>query len=289
MAFADEREGKMAMRTIGAGRWMANLVLAAVAAAAALAPAQARDASPLRALTTADESRDWDGVGRIELGGDGFCTGALISERLVLTAAHCLYGKSEGRLLPAAEMTFLAGWRDGRAAAHREVRRAIPHPRFDPSADLMGVLRYDLALLELSHPIRNGQIGAFATRNSPREGYEIGVVSYAHDRADRPALQEVCEVIGSDEGFLVMSCEADFGSSGAPVFVNDDGRPAIVSVISAKAQLRGRKVSLGSDLAQPLAELMALLARGDGVFHRDIPPVTGQTGTSAAGAKFLRP
>jgi V8-like Glu-specific endopeptidase len=268
--------------------------LAAVALTAGLAgPGLADGPSPLRALTTADESRGWDGVGRIDLGDGGFCTGALISERLVLTAAHCLFDKDTARPLPPGQITFLAGWRDGVAAADRQVRRAVPHPEFDPAVELTGEIRHDIALLELDHPIRNGAIGAFPTNPGLEAGREVGVVSYAHDRSERPALQEVCQILGREQGYLVMSCDADFGASGAPVFAWQDGRPTIVSVVSAKAQVRDQKVSLGSDMGPALDELRALVAASDGVFRRHAVTTRGRIDTAggrdSTGAKFLRP
>ena len=44
----------------------------------------------LETLSTADASKGWEAVGRINIGRSAFCTGTLISPVLVLTAAHCL-------------------------------------------------------------------------------------------------------------------------------------------------------------------------------------------------------
>lgn len=178
------------------GQFAGRIVLAAMIAAGCVSGAAASGATGLRALVTGDEGRDWDGVGRLELGDGAFCTGALISEKLVLTAAHCVYDKYSGKLLSPEGIRFLAGLRDGRAAADRSVRRILPHPGFDPNADLMGEIRHDIAVLELDHPIRNGQIAAFDIHGQLTPGRQIGVVSYAHDRSEHPAVQEVCEVIG---------------------------------------------------------------------------------------------
>ena len=247
----------------------------------------------LRTLVTRDDGRGWEAVGRIDIGGGSFCTGTLIAADLVLTAAHCLFEPETGRRHDASEIRFLAGWRGGNASAYRDIRRAVVHPDFDfGGKKQITRVAHDLALLELSQPIRSTSVTPFATRTQPRKGAEVGVVSYAHNRAESPALQEVCHVLARRGGTLVLSCSVDFGSSGAPIFEMVAGRPEIVSVVSAKAAAGGQPVALGTALQGPLSDLRAALASGDGVFHRAESPVRRLTiGASrdATGAKFLRP
>ena len=69
-------------------RWMSLSLMAIVVTSAAFA----QDAQ-LRRLETTNAGRAWEAVGRLDMDGIGFCTGALIAPNLVLTAAHCLFDK----------------------------------------------------------------------------------------------------------------------------------------------------------------------------------------------------
>ncbi|MDT8857133.1 trypsin-like serine protease [Paracoccaceae bacterium Fryx2] len=257
-------------------------------------PGRAQE-SPLRQLATGDDSRGWEGVGRLNLGRKGFCTGALIATDLVLTAAHCLFDKVTGARIDPSEIEFLAGWRNGRAAAYRGVRRAVAHPEYVYGGhEKLVRVAYDIALIQLDQPIRLPSITPFETDPRPAKGDEVGVVSYAQDRAEAPSLQEVCHVLGRQPGVLVLSCNVDFGSSGAPIFSVRDGVARVVSVVSAKAVVDGRQVALGTALEAPLEALRAELAgSSDGVFQRVIPGARllsgSQTAGQTGGAKFLRP
>ncbi|WP_082135105.1 serine protease [Puniceibacterium sp. IMCC21224] len=242
-------------------------------------------------MESAEDGRNWEAVGRLEIAGEAFCTGALIEPGLVLTAAHCLFNPETGARVPADQMQFLVGWRNGRAAAYRRVRRAEPHPDYDyRSATDADRVRVDVALLELQHPVRNGSIVPFETDHRPENGDRVGVVSYAHNRSEAPSLQEICDVKAQQRGVLILTCQVDFGSSGSPVFSFDTGTPRIVSVVSAKAEANGEPVSLGTTLEIPIALIKEVLARKDGL------AATGITGVSRVGAiprntgaKFITP
>jgi len=241
-------------------------------------------------LDTGADGRGWEGVGRLDIQGKGFCTAALIDVHLILTAAHCIFDDS-GRQIDASRFTFSAALRNGRAEATRGVQSLTAHPDyvFNGPTALTSTVAVDIAVLRLDQPIRRARVQPFPIADRPRVGDEVGIVSYGRGRAEVPSLQEVCAVTGQQTGVVIMTCDVDYGSSGSPVFMIKDGRTSIVSVVSAMTQWNGQKVSLGTSLGAPLR---ALLAHYNGI--GPARPGGAQRLISIGernetGAKFVRP
>ena len=195
------------------------------------------------------DARQWGAVGRLDILDGGFCTATLIDKTHILTAGHCVFNAETGELADPDNMEFHANWRDGQANIYRRIRRVVVHPDYAFSGDPgLGRVGFDIAVLELRGPIYGGQIQPLALSDGPTQGAEIGIVSYAHTGGEAPSLQRGCNVLNQQNGAYVMSCQVDYGSSGAPVFRFDTSPPQIISVVSAMATLGDTPVSLGASI-----------------------------------------
>jgi protease YdgD len=248
----------------------------------------------LRRLTLRSDVLGWEAVGRLDMGRKGFCTGALVAGDLVLTAAHCLFDSDTGQRVDPRELVFRAGLRDGVAIAERRGLRAVAPADYDYlSNDTRTRIRHDLALLQLEAPITIADADPFRTDSLAPAARTVSVVSYARGREEALSRQGTCRITGRGEGLVAFDCDVTFGSSGAPVFQERDGRLRIVSVISSVADTSDGRRSIGMELPRLVADLTAALRSGRGVWPEEAGAVNRRLkvgdGSSDGSSRFLRP
>lgn len=206
----------------------------------------ASEGAPLELLFGADDrrimdsaDRPWRAIGTLLTPG-GRCTGTLVANALVLTAAHCVSAYVEGRI-EASDVMFLAGYQDGSAFAVARATRIVPASnrplQWNPNGDVSD----DWAFVVLDQPI-GAETGTIPILELGDDDLDLAVryqtaVTQAGYSADIPESltgHEGCRLLAaSPGGWVDHDCDIVPGDSGSPLMVERDGRLQIIAVATA--------------------------------------------------------
>lgn len=216
-----------------------------------------------------------------------FCSGTLISRRVVLTAAHC----AEAALPEEIDVFF--GPRDDGPGARRALRRANLHPQWDPYAG------FDLALLELVEdapsdvaPVPHlpgslglaqrdmGEVLTFAGYGLTEQGtggerFEAQGEITAFCLGEEPCERGQMAMYARSFAYAHTAGGPCSGDSGGPAFITRDGALYVAGVNSAVEDTDDNcsRASYGiNTIVDSSAELIERFIAGEDIGPTPAPP-----------------
>ena len=208
------------------------------------------------AYASAQTNNDLRGVGLVDLGSAGGCTGTLIAPDTVLTAAHCLLSKKDGEVISVENITFHPSNLNGIPGPGFSGRSISIHPVYLlPWVPQMRRVSRDLGLLHLQEPVPES-IATPVNHQTSGEFFGSGRIVSFRGRDSRQARHRDCDVIPTEFQVIQLSCDVKTGESGSPFLTFENGRPQLVGVISSRSEIDGLPIALAVDLSVALAGLL---------------------------------
>jgi len=214
----------------------------------------------------------WNAIGRISTSTGSYCTGVLIAPDRVATAAHCLWREKTLRWLPVHEISFLAGYRNGKYQERAAIASYfLPNGIVDRQKRRLRKTG-DWAVLKLRNPmntkIKPIPLADFTQaywKKTRRKGMSLIQAGYSYDQSEFLTQHDGCSItlFYRDDALMHHNCDATRGDSGSPIMIKRHGKYRLVGLHVATRRF-GETVTSGIAVTGHglIKSLMSMARRG---------------------------
>ncbi|MEO1334993.1 MAG: trypsin-like serine protease, partial [Myxococcota bacterium] len=167
--------------------------------------------------------------------GEVFCSGVILTPKVVLTAAHCVWRngivKTPFAVVSGKDVRF--------GGTYARVQSAVVHPAYE---GFFG--GPDVAVLVLAEPVASSSVGLELSEVDIRPGDDIAFIGFGETGDNPLGLRHTgtASITRVDGQFFSYEPSTCFGDSGGPIIVATPSGPQIVGVVSS-ANLLCREAS----------------------------------------------
>lgn len=221
------------LRTILRAILLVLVSVLGVACAAAPADEEPVTGTVAQAITNGDSDTNDDAVVALMVNGEVFCSGTLIANYMVVTAAHCVTPE------PPDHVYFGSNPKNETGSFLVEVAQVNAHPKFDEDA-----LTNDIAvvLLKTPAPVKPKAYASSSTlSDDDYAGLELRIVGFGATSAGQDSFKalkrdgatKIDSVQSASFKFVPSPSQTCNGDSGGPAFATLNGKELLVGVTSA--------------------------------------------------------
>lgn len=197
-------------------------------------------------------------AGVLERDGRTDCSAVLVAPARILTAAHCVTGKTLEAEGGSNSILFRTGAYPGHPSLERAAIRVMVHPMYLAAEVVAANVRSaDIALLALETPIPPESVAPLVPGLPVGIEESVLVASYPGGQGDR-ARERRCPVLLADATLARLSCIVIPGESGAPVVRLTENGPELAGLVVATSRAGHQPYALTVQIEARLIQLVAV-------------------------------